>query len=1039
MPAGRLPLVAASLGLALASAGVLAQEEQESAPAPAAALREVDPLDITGRTFSGLRLPLTATDGRISLRGQRAYVWNEQDRPSGAVVQRVLLEGDVELRLGIHAFSATRAALWLQRLDEPNVWQVFVYIDHAGVPMQAPGGITIAGDRLPVQGVIRAADGVELGADRLLQGRPQTEFLLQGESALAARLRRLVVPEPPTGASPEELIRRGEPVPPIAPLEETREDALARQRRDIARLERTLEPTEFDQPIFSRRGVISIAAGDIKMVPEDGKRALLVSGGLTVSYIDRPERGPAGSSMQISAQRGVVFLNPEADASATRWSAGDISGLYLEGDVQALIETSRGRYTIRSPRVYYDIQNDRGLLVDAVFNTTDAPRNLPLWVRAKSISQLSANTFRATEARITNTPFLEPDLSIGASSVTITQQPTLEQEQRVIVDARNITLRAGDIPFFWWPQLKGDPSEFPLRDLRLENSSGSGGALKTTWNGYTLLGIDPPQGTSLDLIADYYFDRGPALGADFSWRGIDYTGNFFGYMVPHDTGRDLLITGVRERQDGEFRGMVMGEHRMQPAPGWTIFAEGSYISDPTFIDGFFEPLARQRREFTNSLYAQRIIDNTVLFGEVQANANDFIANQYLMQSPGYTVTRLPDLGYVRLADDLLDMYPGLLSYSSEYRFTQMRLEFPKPPVHELGFRTLGRSQAFFGIRPDQSVADALRDQGLREEWVSRFDTRHELTMPLSVGPVNVVPFAVGRFTGYADDFQEFSPDADEPYRLWGAAGVTLSTELQHVDNSVESRLLDLHRIRHIVTPSFSIWHGATTIDRTDLPVYDAGVESIAEGTAMRFGLSQVWQTQRGGPGRWRSVDVFRLDTELVVSSGDVDDETPINRYFTYRPEYSALGPTFLTVDAAWQVTEVLGIGLHEIFDFETNQSDRTSVGFVLQHAPEFSTFAEIRYINPQNQTFALAGLTYELTRKYALQSTVNYDMDQNEVQSINTTIRRRYPSVILGIGIGYNNITNETSLGFIVQPFGIGGSAALRGVGSDTGNFGIGG
>jgi hypothetical protein len=1000
----------------------------------------IDPLDITGRTFAGLRLPVTPTPGRIGLRAQRAYVWTETDRLSPRPVQRIFLQGDAVLELGIYSFEARSASVWLERVDDvgPDAWQVFAYLDRAVTPMSGEA-ISLAGDKLPVQGIIIAPEGLDLRVDRLLQGRPNEAFPAEAEGALAARLRRLVEPPPPPAVSPEELLRRSQQVPPLEPLGETDEEALLRERREVARLERRLEPASRDQPIFSKSGVISLSAGAISIVPEGDRRAVVVSGGITVSYQDR--RNGEERSVQISAERGVVFLDAAADAGSAAWSASDVRGIYLEGDVQAIIVTPEGRYAVRSPRVFYDVPNDRGLLVDAFFTTYDPRRGLPLYVRAKTISQLSSNTFRATDARVTNTPFLNPDLSIGASSVTVQQHAaTASREQHITVDAQDITLRAGRLPFFWWPRIKGDPSLFPLRDIRLENSSGSGGAVKTTWNAYTLLGLDPPPGQSADVMFDYYFERGPGLGAQFTWANISSKGSFLGYTVPNDTGRDLLVTGVKRDAGGDFRGMLLGEHRARVGEHWTLFAEGAYISDPTFIDGFFEPLGRTRREFASSLYAQRIAANTRFWAEVRANANDFIANEYLLQSPGYTVTRLPDVGYMRLADDLLDGYPGLLTYSSEYRFSQMRLRFAQPDVDELGFTNLVRSQALFGISPGQSIADALHAGGLREDWVSRFDTRHELAMPIAAGPLNITPFLVGRFTGYDQDFSEFSPDADEPVRLWGAAGLTLSTELQRVDNGVESRLLDLHRIRHIITPSITLWHAGTTIDRADLPVYDAGVESIAEGTATRFAVNQVWQTQRGGPGRWRSVDVFRLDTELVVSSDDVDEEGPINRYFSYRPEYSSLiGGTFATIDAAWQVTEVFALAAHEIYDFESSQSDRTGVGALIQHGPEFSTFAELRFINPQDQTYALLGFNYELTRKYTIQTSLNYDTDRADVQSVNAQLRRRFPSVVLGVGIGYNNITSETSFGFVFQPFGLdSGRSGIRDTGDD-GNFGFGG
>jgi hypothetical protein len=942
----------------------------------------------------------------------------------------------VTARIGYYEFTAQKAAVWIAPLPPgdpdaaPGVFQVFLYLDRAGSPAEAPT-TTITGDRLPVQGVIRAEGGIRLRVDarQLLPGRPDDPFVGEAERALAVRLRRLVKPEPAVSPSPDELLERGEDVPPLEPGEDNPARALSREQARARELERTLEPAERREPIFSESGVISYSSGDVTVVSGAQERSLIVNNGVTVQYWDpRQER-----TYQISAQRGVIFLAPETAADQRQFSSRSVRGIYLEGDVVV----QDGRYTLRSPRVYYDVEHDRALLVDAVFWTYDAKRGLPLYVRAKTISQESRDTFRATRARLTNTSFAEPDLSIGASTITFTRARDEEGGVRTLVDAHDATIRAGGIPVFWWPHIAGDPGAIPLRDFRVENSSGSGAAIKTTWNAYSLIGVKPPEKMSADLIVDEYFQRGPAFGTDIRWGGDHFGGELFAYTVPYDRGTDLLHTGVKKDHTGDFRGILLGEHRVEINDRWDLFAEAAVISDPTFIDGFFETVGRTRREFTSSLYLRRLDGNSEFFAETKANANDFIANEYLLQTPGYTVAKLPDIGYVRLAEDLIPDEPGLLTYSGEARVTRMRLEFPDPEAQELGYTTVARSQSLFGINPTQSYADALRGQGLNQEWVTRFDTRHELAMPLAAGPLNITPFVVGRFTGYDDDFETYSADAGDPYRLWGAAGISLSTELQHVDNTVESRLFDLHRIRHIISPGVTVWHAGSTIDRTDLPVYDDEVESLAEGTATRIGVSQVWQTQRGGPGRWRSVDVFRLDTDLVISSGDVDGESPIGRFFGYRPEYSNLGGTFAEIDAAWQVSDVLSFSARETFDFEVNQSARTGAGVSIRHTPEFSTFAEVLFLNAQNQTYAILGLDYALTKKYDFLSTVAYDTNLGQVQNVDVELRRRFPSVILGIGASYNNITSESSIGFVLQPLGVGNQAGrFRGIGSSTSGFG---
>ena len=58
---------------------------------------------------------------------------------------------------------------------------------------------------------------------------------------------------------------------------------------------------------------------------------------------------------------------------------------------------------------------------------------------------------------------------------------------------------------------------------------------------------------------------------------------------------------------------------------------------------------------------------------------------------------------------------------------------------------------------------------------------------------------------------------------------------------------------------------------------------IIEGYTVRLGLRNTLQTQRGGEGRWRSVDWVTLDTDLVFRGQDADIDTLIPRYYGYRP------------------------------------------------------------------------------------------------------------------------------------------------------------
>jgi hypothetical protein len=932
--------------------------------------------------------------------------------------RRLLLTGEVRVRLAAHDMTARRAFVWLAPLPPgdpdagPHVWQVFALLEDARTIGGGP--VSLNAQRLPVQGIIRAAPeagGVELRGDLLREVRPADPALDEAERLLAARLGPAIDAEPaPTPAA------RPRVSPPASPA----------ANPAVAQVQRELGPAPATGPIFAAEGILSVAAGgDAVFARGEEENTLTLPGGAQVHYWDRQRN----TILELSAQRAVVFLEPGPLAQLARFDIGQVRGIYLEGDVTA----SDGQYTLRAPRMYYDVRQNRALLVDAVFWTFDERLGMPLYLRARTLRQESANQFRAEGATLTNTAFFDPDLSIGLSSVTLTRQST-PQGTRNHIDARNLTIRAGGIPFFYWPVLRGDPEALPLRALGVDTSRGSGTSIQSTWNLYSLVGLEPPPGHDAEFIFDWYIRRGPAFGLNYDWRGTDFAGSIFAYGLPHDSGRDYFVSGERRDPPQRTRGMFLGEHGQKLDEHWSLFAEAAYVSDETFVQAYFERMGKDgRREFINALLLRRIEENTHLAVEARARLQDFLVNEYLIQTPGYSVDKFPEATYYRSADDVLPDWPGLLTWTHEYRAGLMRLNFHEPTARQIGFGAPPRARAFWGILPDESPADVLRARGLTEDPVFRFDTRHELSMPLRAGPVNITPFAVGRATAYDQDFEEFSPRNDEPYRLWGALGLTLSTELIRIDDGVSSRFFDLHRIRHIVRPSITAWHAGTTTDRIDMPVYDAVVEDLSEGSALRFAVDQTWQTQRGGPGRWRSVDVFRLNTELVLSPDDVDRKSPIPRFFDFRPEYGNIGGTFGSLEAAWQVTEIFGIGGETIYDFDASQVARTSLGMTLQHLPDFWISTELRYLGPQDQTYAIGSVRYELTRKYTVSAAASYDTERRDFATFTTEFQRRFPNVIVGIAITHNNISDDTSFGVLFQPVGVEmATARLRGVGASA-------
>lgn len=1021
----------------MCASAAVGQEDGDGASGARDAFRDVarvvnvDPLDVTGRDFAGQRLPLEAVEGPITMRASRASVWAEAPRVAEGgralhPVRRVYLEGDVVVELGPYdRFAARSAALWLKRIDDidpdadAQTWQVFAYFDEVGSgAVDAAVGVTA--DRLPVEAIVRLTGPITLRTDTNRSERAENAVVYDGERTLASYLRRLLRGD----AGPSEAaFRAGRALAPAEPVFETGDGDLTAGEIEEA-LER-LPPTDRGAPIFASDGIVTLSVGDLTLVTGENENAVLATGGVVVQYAE-PD---SSRVLQLDADRAVVFLTPGPVRNLVSLDPTDVLGIYLEGGVVA----TDGRYTLRGPEMYYDIARDRALVLDGVFWTYDAQRRLPLYLRADSIRQEASNQFSAERATLANSAFFTPHLSVGVRDVTLTRESRAEGDTRTIADARGITLRGGDLPFFYIPRLKGDPEAIPLEAVGYGDSRGSGPVISTTWDLATLIGVEKPRGLDVDILVDAYFERGVGLGTNTTWDRGANAGSLYAYTLPNDSGTDLTRSGGEIERDDEFRGMALFENIWTINDRWTLYSELAHVSDETFVDAFFRDMGRTRREFTNRLALRYREENEAFFAIGQNSFNDFTPNDYLLQSPGATVERLPELSYHRIADDVFDeTAPGLVSYFAEYRYSRMRFNFVEPTAAELGFISRRDALAAFGLRPGDSIGDALRAQGLSEDEVNRFDMRHELSAQLASGPIKLTPFVVGRMTAYDDPFTEFSPNEEDRVRLWGAVGARAATQFHSVNNAVESRLLDLHRIRHIVEPSVTVMHAGTTIDRVDLPEYDPNVESLLEGTITRFGVAQTWQTYRGGPGRWRSVDVLRVDAELVVTSDDADRESPFGRYFEYRPELSNAGEYF-TGEAVWRVSDAVALSGATIYDFDANQAARHSVGAMVQHGRSFSSYAELRFLNPQDSTYLDLGARYELTKKYTVNAFASWDADEDDFQRVTLQIARRFPNAEMGFSISRNEVTDETSFGFLVSPLGLGQAFGVRGVGSAAG------
>lgn len=948
-------------------------------------------------TFATTQLAAEPIEGAASFTALRANAWTTPDG-----TRRVSLDSDVRLEIAGYDLTADRAAVWIAPRPDlgDRLVQIFVYAEGVDTPLAEPAVAVTASD-LRIQGVIDLAQPISLAVDDVRPVPGASAFDARADAALAEAL-RLAQPVTP-------LVDAPPPVPAVIPSP-TDEAAVADLAPERPRSEPIVEP----------EGYVTLAAERVtRVVDEQGIASVVLSGGMHAAYtIPGDDR-----VLELSAERAVVFLN-DGDSSAALGSvnASEIDGIYLEGDVIA----SDAGYTLRGPRVYYDLALDKALVLDAVFSTYDTSRGFPLYVRAASIRQVSRDEFVASRARLSNTAFARPNITLGARTVTLTRETTPAGRERTIVDAESITLNAGTTPVAWLPRFRGDPGRILLREISVVSVTDAGGEIRTRWDALTLLGFESRDDLDITLLADAMFQRGPGIGIEAEWNKPNRRGGLLTYWVFNDNGTDVLTNGARIERNGETRGIIRGEDRATINELWTLRTEVAHVTDPAFTDSFFENLAETGREFQTRAHLTRTEDNTIFTFEVAGQIDDFTPNEFLLQSQGYSVERLPEATYTRLADDVFPGAPGRVTYTSQSRIGLLRFEIYDATPAEFGFTNNARAQQAFGIDANQTFRQALGAQGQTEEARFRFDTRHELTADLDAGPVQITPWITGRVTAYDNDFGDFGPGTGDETRMHFVSGITASTTTQRVIDDVYSRALDVNRLRHVMTPSVTFFNAVTSVDQDELPVYDESVESLANGNALRFGLAQTLQTKRGGPGRWYNVDLFTLDAELVFASDDSIGESTVGRYDPAQPELSRLSD-FATVSSTYQLTDAVAVVGGTIYDIDNERHATTTAGILIDHHPGLSSFIRYRRLHDQDSTLLGGGFRYALTEKYDINTNATFDTEASELQNISVELLRDFQSAVFGAAVTYSNISESTSLGVLFQPLGRGSAARVGG------------
>jgi len=303
--------------------------------------------------------------------------------------------------------------------------------------------------------------------------------------------------------------------------------------------------------------------------------------------------------------------------------------------------------------------------------------------------------------------------------------------------------------------------------------------------------------------------------------------------------------------------------------------------------------------------------------------------------------------------------------------------------------------------------------------LARFDTRHEIDMPLHVatpyGPLNVVPYVIGGVTYWTDATNAYAGvpnNTGGKVRPYLQAGVRANMSFWRIYNGVENRLWDIHKLKHIITPELLVFGTFTGgVDPEDLYPLTDGIESIRENGGIGFALRQRLQTKRGPVGNRRTVDWMRLNLSMGFFNHQSRNHTGNGAMLMTAPDNS-VQRDFINAEYFWSISDTTSLLADLNYDIDDGEIDLANIGLSVNRDPRLSYYVGFRYMNDLgtkllangdsrnlNSAIVTAGVEYRINKKYSISLYEQYDLLYHDGRNLGTRIGiiRSFPRWKVGL------------------------------------------
>ena len=964
--------------------------------------------------------PLLASalsDQNIEMRGRWVRQWVDDN---GTLV--LMYNGGFRLDMGKRRLAANNAIVWIARSTDAagrKYFDLTVYLSENAEVLE-PAGTLTTDNVLLVRGLRTAGQIIKYEDAHAPESMEQSPLYLQA-------LRERSAMESAAASQP---VVSPEVVHPGAAPEAPKPTRAVRYRAG------SIEPAEtpegekvfvagggvyFSQEGGSEAAMLEIRAENAVIFPAgEAASALLGAAGAPKAGTEHPvaESAPASNeepskpapeSQPAPEDQGLLGLSGAAAA------ARNIHAVYLEGDVVL----SLGNRFIRANRLYYDFERGRALILDGVFRADIPQREIPLYVRADEIRQLSAREFSADHAVVTTSEFYTPSYHVGAEHIYLRDTTPRDERGRATAptrgtyEMRNTTLNIEGVPVAWWPYSQGtlESSETTLKSFSTGYMKRRGYAVETRWQLFNLLNVATPPGFDPTLRIDYFSKRGPAVGVNLDYQRDNYYGLLRTYFV-YDTGKDNLgpLRKNEEEPPSPERGRALWRHRQYLDDGWELTLQAAYVSDKHFLEEWERAEYREGQEQETLMYLKRAKD---------VEAITLLANWRMLDWLTQT-EHLPELAYRRIGDTWLD--PVILYHES--RVGAVRYMPEDFTVKDLPYDLY--QQKF-------SHAPFIGHNVKPTPTEFRGDVREEAELPLKLGAFNLVPFASVRGTYWSSQ----PLDDGGLWRGLGVYGVRGSTMFSRTYDDINSDLLDIHRIRHIIQPEFATWWANSDTRSELITPYDYGVETIDAVYGFTGGVRQTWQTKRGPSGQQRTVDLATLNLQLGMF-GNTDGRHDTSNGFAnpLRPEDSRTR-NYFAGDFSYRISDSTSL----LYDFNIDANDRVSdmqnISLAIERDPRVSYVIGERFSSDVNLNYFGGGWNYKLNEKHSTAARIWFDLETGRVGEMTLSYVRKLQRWYFGLNFTYDKADSDYSISVSFWPEGVPewtvGSRRFTGLGTSTG------